>query len=236
MRIERLIPGASSAARYVSELAALVIALACAGCANTPFETPSSCCASRERSPANGLNALLIHAVPEKDRGESPLIGVSFTDQHGTRHDQSDLVGKPLALSFIYTRCENPARCPTITKSMAALQERIETSGLGDKVNVALVSFDPEFDTPEKLSAYAEGYGLGEKRRLLLLAPDPLSSTGFFKRIKMPVNYERSGRPNGHGTLLLLLDKQGRVAERREVSIGEPGELYKSLAALVTEK
>jgi cytochrome oxidase Cu insertion factor (SCO1/SenC/PrrC family) len=194
------------------------------------------CCSVRPDVRQYQSGSLLVQAVLEEERKVEALAGCGFVDMHGNRIAGQDLVGKPTALSFIYTRCENPARCPTITKAMIGLQHRIENSHLVGRINVGLVSFDPTFDTPGVLAAYAEAYEIQKDSGLLLMTPDVQLKTDFFERIKMPVNYELSGRPNGHGTLLLLLDKRGRVAERHEVVFGDVDLIFQSLERLAKEQ
>lgn len=67
-----------------------------------------------------------------------------------------DLVkGRKVIINFIYTRCT--ATCPRTTANLARVQQM-----LGDRVgrDIFLVSItlDPEYDTPEKLKAYAKTF------------------------------------------------------------------------------
>jgi cytochrome oxidase Cu insertion factor (SCO1/SenC/PrrC family) len=68
----------------------------------------------------------------------------------------------PWAVSFIFTRCQGP--CLSITAQMRKLQQ--ETRGSG--VRLVSITVDPEFDTPEMLTRYADAFGAEPDRWLFL--------------------------------------------------------------------
>ena len=72
----------------------------------------------------------------------------------------SDLRGKVVALTFIYTRCPLPDFCPLMDRKFAELADRIgAVAGRAEHVRLLSVSFDPEHDTPEVLRKHAENLG-----------------------------------------------------------------------------
>jgi protein SCO1/2 len=83
--------------------------------------------------------------------------------RHGQPVTKADLLGKVWIVNFIFTRCVE--ECPLLTSRMARLQEVFV-----DEADVRLVSItiDPEHDTPEALSAYAENVGAHPQRWLFL--------------------------------------------------------------------
>ena len=67
----------------------------------------------------------------------------------------ADLEGKVVALFFGYTSC--PDVCPTTLLRLSTALDRLEgDGGDSDNVQVVFVSVDPERDTPERASRYAE--------------------------------------------------------------------------------
>lgn len=87
-----------------------------------------------------------------------PLLDVgewTLTDHEGKPFGSKDLVGDVFIASFFFTSC--PSVCPEITRKMKELEERVR-----DDENIRLISFsvDPETDTPEKLRAYREKFGI----------------------------------------------------------------------------
>jgi len=67
--------------------------------------------------------------------------------------------GKALVVTFIYTRCPSPDFCPRVTRNFAALEKQLTASpALFAKTHLICISFDPEYDTPERLRAYGVTY------------------------------------------------------------------------------
>ncbi len=86
-----------------------------------------------------------------------PLPEYSFTNQFGQIFNTSGFKGQALALTFLFTRCPYPTFCPR----MAANFEEAQQKMLGDAQSptnwhLLTISFDPEFDSPAVLKAYAE--------------------------------------------------------------------------------
>lgn len=80
----------------------------------------------------------------------------SMVAQDGRTFTQDDLAGRVHLIGFIYTSC--PDICPAITAQMRVLQTELARSGLTDQVHLVSITVDPEYDTPERLAAYAQIY------------------------------------------------------------------------------
>lgn len=110
-------------------------------------------------------------AVP-KDTGDYQRTEVAysvpdltFRDRHGRTIRVAELLAqnRPVMLNFIFTSCT--AICPVMTATFAQVQ-----AGLGDerqKVQMVSVSIDPEHDTPERLTRYAQTYKAEDNWRFL---------------------------------------------------------------------
>ena len=86
-------------------------------------------------------------------------IGGPFTLTNGATgkpFSEKDLVGKPSALFFGFTRC--PDVCPTALQRMARLRKAMnaEKPGSGDAFNIIFVSVDPESDSPQGVAEYVK--------------------------------------------------------------------------------
>jgi protein SCO1/2 len=67
--------------------------------------------------------------------------------------------GKSLVVTFIYTRCPSPDFCPRVTRNFAALEKQLAANpALFAKTHLICISFDPVYDTPERLRAYGASY------------------------------------------------------------------------------
>ncbi len=79
-----------------------------------------------------------------------------LTGQDGQVYKLSDLRGKVLVLTFIYTRCPLPDFCPAMDRRFADLAMSIAAfPARAEKIRLVSISFDPEHDTPEILRTHA---------------------------------------------------------------------------------
>src|SRR5688572_348832 len=133
----------------------------CAHCA-----TPSE---SREASPGTTYTTKWLAS---SERGAAILMP-PFQNQDGRTVTLDDLRGAPIALSFIYTRCENERKCPLVARTMAALQTELERANIVPRPRLALITYDPEYDTPKHLKDFGEVHGLGFTDTVMSLRPEP---------------------------------------------------------------
>lgn len=104
--------------------------------------------------PASG-KATLVAKPPILRPGEA-VPDFAMTTQDGKPLRLSDLRGKVVVLTFIYTRCPLPDYCPAIDGKFRRLADRLgAVKGRAEGVRLLSVSFDPEHDTPEALRKHA---------------------------------------------------------------------------------
>lgn len=82
----------------------------------------------------------------------------TLTDQNGASVSLSSLRGSVVALTFIYSRCPLPDYCPRVVANLSEVRKRFGDR-LGRDLTLLTVSFDPQYDTPEVLHAYAAQFG-----------------------------------------------------------------------------
>ena len=84
------------------------------------------------------------------------VIGGPFTmtSHLGQPVTEKDYLGHPMAMFFGFTNC--PDICPTTLLRMTELMTKLGPDA--DKLQVVLVSVDPERDTPEILKSYLEQF------------------------------------------------------------------------------
>lgn len=148
--------------------------------------------------------------------GAAPGIGdlsMGYTDQDGGTGRLSELLDRPVLLTFFYSRCQNSRKCPMTLSRLAALQKRLREAGLEGRVRLLAVTFEPQFDTPERLKRYAtnRGLALGPNARALRLEPE--DQQALVHDLRVPVSYN-AGWVNGHGVELNLLDAEGRLVRK----------------------
>ena len=65
--------------------------------------------------------------------------------------------GRITVLSFIYTRCAAPKACPYATGVLSQLHDlSAKDESLAKNMRLVSISFDPEYDTPQRLANYSE--------------------------------------------------------------------------------
>jgi len=88
-----------------------------------------------------------------------------FVDQTGKPFRFSDLRGKNVVLSFIYTRCQDARMCPLISAKFRQIQEQ---SG-NRAIHLVEVTLDPTYDRPPVLARYAHVFGADPNRWSLVV-------------------------------------------------------------------
>jgi len=98
---------------------------------------------------------ILLPKPSEKVEIGAPVPDFTLTDQSGVRLRLSDLLGRVVAVNFIYTRCPLPDVCPRLSATFAAVQRRFSSFLVKDLLLLS-VTIDPEHDTPAELLKYAK--------------------------------------------------------------------------------
>ncbi len=130
-----------------------------------------------------------------------------FTDQNGAAFGPEMLAGKPWVADFVFTRC--PTVCPLMTERLAALQPR-----LGERVHLVSVSVDPDFDTPERLKAFAAEHGAASPRWHFLTGDSADVQRAVTEGFKITLVHEGSADDVLnliHGVHVVLVDGAGHI-------------------------
>ena len=101
----------------------------------------------------------ILPNVPELKAGDL-LPDYAFTNEVGRVVHLADYRGSALAFTFIFTRCPLPNFCPRMSDNFATVQRRLmNTPGAPANWRLLSVSFDPEYDTAERLAQYGRRFG-----------------------------------------------------------------------------
>ena len=133
--------------------------------------------------------------------------GFALTDHNGVPRSLADYRGKAVALFFGYTQC--PDVCPT---TLAALAEAMKTLGPdADRVQVLLVTVDPDRDTAELLKQYVPAFD----PRFVGLRGDAAALETVAKEFRIIYQKVPGATPEtytvDHSAGTFLFDPQGRL-------------------------
>jgi protein SCO1 len=124
-----------------------------------------------------------------------------------------DFKGAPLVMGFIYTHC--PDICSFITANVGKVYEEMNSPG---NTQFALVTFDPQRDTPDVLKDYARAFEM-DREPFHFLTGDPEMIEEFMQRVSVRSQESYSREIEGgermyflnHSDKILLIDQNSRL-------------------------
>lgn len=163
---------------------------------------------------------------------EAGIEDFVFTNCDGRTVTKQDLLGKPWAICFVFTKCLGP--CPTVTKQLRELQDQLRDRDF----QLVTLTVDPARDTADVLANYAKLNG-ADLSKWYFLTGDQTEIYGLIHRsFRMPVQ-EVTGpdRQEGfeiiHSTNVLLVDAEGVVRGKfNAAKATEMAELRRELKSL----
>jgi protein SCO1/2 len=194
-----------------------------------PREVDFSCCgpspklaARKETVPGSGkMNPLLKNIVLEDQNGAK----VSFS---------SFFQGKPTVVSFFYTRCMAVNKCSLTVGNTGRLAKALREINFQDNVNVALITYDPVYDLPERIRVYAETRRCEFSDSFKAFRVSPEDYELLKEHFSLEVGYSTS-IVNQHQVETYLLDYKGRIRHTLvRIQWGED-EIKDKIARLIKE-
>jgi protein SCO1/2 len=130
---------------------------------------------------------------------------LELTDHTGKPRRLEDFRGKAVVLFFGFTHC--PDICPTTLADIAGAVKQLGPDA--ERVQVLMVSVDPERDTPDALARYVTAFD----RRFLGLRGDLPATQKVAKEFKIYFEKRKQGDSYtvDHSAQSYVLDPQGRL-------------------------
>ncbi len=184
-------------------------------------EDPDAPAVQTSPASANGLQRMAWDPAGVPD--------FELIERSGRKVTRADLLGRPWAVSFIFTRCAGP--CPKITGQMCLLQDRLKDAD----VRLVTITVDPEYDTPERLQKWANQFDADPEKWLFLTGQRVQIHRLINDSFRMPVQEmfgedRKAGAEFVHSTNILLVDARGRVINKFNAQVdSEMVALYKAL-------
>lgn len=155
----------------------------------------------------------------------------SLVNQNGEKVSLQQYRGKVVLVTFLYTTCPFPEKCPTISKKLGQTRSVIEKVTQGsDELQVISITIDPEHDTPERLKAYSQGMDRNVSNWTFLTgAPATVAKVASLFGV---LYWDEKGVLE-HNMRTAVIGKDGKLEILLTGSDWKPGQLAAQLKALL---
>jgi protein SCO1/2 len=138
-----------------------------------------------------------------------PLPEYHFTNELGEAMSIGQFKGQALAITFIFTRCPLPNFCPLMSSNFQDAQKQLLAMSNGPtNWHLLTISFDPDFDAPVILKAYAQRYG-ADPKHWNFLTGDLIDITAISEQFGQM--FWREEGALSHNLRTAVVDAAGRV-------------------------
>lgn len=156
----------------------------------------------------------------------------TFYDTRNRAVSLSEFRGAPLVVNLVYTACTQS--CPVIVQTLRRAVTTAQDSLGADNFAVVTVGFDPRYDTPERLRAFARAQGVGDVPNWRFLSADRatidalLKDLGFIA-IEAPQGFD-------HIAQTTILDSKSRVRAHVYGATFRPPALVEPLKGVLSDE
>jgi len=133
-------------------------------------------------------------------------ISDNWTTADGKPFQLGNLGGKPTVVAMVYTSCQYV--CPLTVQNIKRIERSLSAAQAG-KVNFALFSFDPQRDTPAKLTEFAKLHSITSPSWVLAQGSE---SAVRKLAVTLGVKYKKvTGGDYEHDATISILDSNGVI-------------------------
>jgi len=134
-----------------------------------------------------------------------------FTNEFGAPISLSQFKGKALAITFIFTRCPFPTFCPRMLQFFEKGQKALKAQPNAPKNwQLLSVSFDPAYDTPERLRKYSQTYAI-DTNHWQWATSDLWTIDGITGQFGLTFYRETPAALPQHNLRTVVIDARGRL-------------------------
>jgi len=154
-----------------------------------------------------------------------PLPEYHFTNHLGQPVSLSQFRGQALGITFLFTRCPYPTFCPLMASNFEQVHKQLlATPNAPTNWHLLTISFDPEWDTPPRLKAFAERYHC-DSRHWSFLTGQLIDITAITEQFGQ--QFWREGQDQGisHNLRTVVVDARGCVQNIIHENKWKPEEL-----------
>jgi protein SCO1/2 len=140
-----------------------------------------------------------------------PVPEYAFTNMLGAMTRLSDLRGRAVAFTFIFTRCPFPTFCPRRNTTCQQAHDRLKAMpDASTNWTLLSITMDPEYDTPARLKNYAQRYR-PDPAHWLFATGDLTDITAIGEQFGLQFWRPNPNDPISHNVRTVVLDTTGRV-------------------------
>ena len=159
-----------------------------------------------------------------------------FTNHLGQPINLSHFRGQAIAFTFIFTRCPYPTFCPLMSNNFRQVQDTLlQMPNAPTNWHLFTISFDPEWDTPERLKNYAAGMR-HDPKHWSFLTGDLVDITALTEQTGLYFARETDGVGISHNLRTVVVDAQGRVQNIIPENKWKPEELVEEIVKAAQAK
>lgn len=192
----------------------------------------------RQRASMSAVHApqpIASDFLPAPKRARLKNLDIAYKDHDGRDGVLMNLADRPMLITFFYSRCQNSKKCSMAVSRLSALQRQLAQAGIDERVRLLAISYEPQFDTPERINSFASARGLRLGQNALALQLDSSREQQLTDELQAPVNFS-SGWVNTHGVELSLLDADGRVVRQYHTMLWDNDQVVKDVQRLLAER
>jgi protein SCO1 len=179
-------------------------------------------------------NADLIRSRTRLVREVEPLAvgdkmpNYPFTNSLGEKVELKDFAGQAYAFTFIFTRCPFPTFCPRMNMNFETVYKELMTMNAPTNWHLLSISFDPEFDTPQRLKEYSATYNPDPKKWSWLTGA-MIDIDAITEQLGLVFTFENN--TYNHTLRTVVVDKNGIIRQIYWGNEWTPQELIKEVLA-----
>ena len=135
----------------------------------------------------------------------------AFTNMLGQVVKLSELKGRAVGFTFIFTRCPFPTFCPRLNTSFQQAHDKLKalTSGVTNWTLLS-ITMDPEYDTVSRLKDYAQRYN-PDTNHWQFVTGDLTDITAIGEQFGLQFWRPKPNDPINHNVRTVVIDAKGRV-------------------------
>jgi protein SCO1 len=150
----------------------------------------------------------------------------TFVNQSGKMVHLSQFRGKPLLLTFIYTRCPVPDFCLLMSNNFSEVLRELQPTPAFEKTQLMSISIDPEYDRPLVLREYGKRHVGGvdpnfQRWEFVTGTPQEIRRAADF----FGLSYNKNEEQIVHTLRTVLIGSDGRIVKVYSGNQWKPSEV-----------